>query len=57
MTDKVIKAFKNALKRIKGFLSKIAKMGAEMFKKLLSFFNIEIERVTNVRGGVDFHLL
>ncbi len=57
MTDKVVKAFKNALKRIKGFLSKIAKMGAEMFKKLLSFFNIEIERVTNVRGGVDFHLL
>ena len=37
MTDKVIKAFKNALKRIKGFLSKIAKMGAEMFRKLLSF--------------------
>jgi hypothetical protein len=57
MFDKVIKAFKNALKRIKGFLSKIAKMGAEMFRKLLEFFNIEIERVTNVRGGVDFHLL
>ena len=52
-----MKAFKNALKRIKGFLKKIATMGKEMFRKLMQFFNIDIENVQNCRGGENFHLL
>lgn len=55
--NKVMKAFKNALKRIKGFLKKIVDMGKEMFRKLMQFFNIDIENVQNCRGGEKFHLL
>ena len=51
--SKVKRAVTNVLSKIKGVLTKIAKMGKKMFASLMNFFGVEVGSATGIPGSIE----